>query len=350
MINRQATDIALDTGSNILVYLIHGVTGTPIEMHYVARGLSRYGWDVYATTLPGHCTRLRDLIRTNDHDWRRHVQTQLAFVRERYQTVFVAGLSAGGLLALEASTSVAVDGVGVLSPSFLYDGWNVPWTQALLPFGVKVLPRQLQYLFFYRDKAPFGIKDETLQARMRTAYSPLAKLNRQIRYWWLRWNRRTHCHTGQAPTTAATGYPIFPLKTFADLDHLLTRVRDCLSKVTVPTVILQAREDDVSSPRNAYIVYDGISSTAKDVVLLDDCYHVITVDKQKKAVVQHLIDFFRRYTADTVLYQPLSQPPAIPTRDFSLPERLVTQAQRTTTAHHLPTVFNSTPEGEPEPA
>ena len=38
----------------------------------------------------------------------------------------MAGLSAGSLLALEASTIVAVDGVGVLSPTFFYDGWNMP--------------------------------------------------------------------------------------------------------------------------------------------------------------------------------------------------------------------------------
>src|SRR5262249_39028806 len=155
---RQATDIALDTESNVLVYLIHGVTGTPTEMHYVARGLSRHGWNVYATTLPGHCTRLRDLVRTSENDWRSHVQTQLTFARERYPIVFVAGLSAGGLLALEAATAVAVDGVGVLSPTFMYDGWNTPWTHALLPFYMKVIPRQLQCLFFHHENAPFGIK------------------------------------------------------------------------------------------------------------------------------------------------------------------------------------------------
>src|SRR5262249_8967572 len=140
MVNRQPTDITFDMGSSVLVYLIHGVTGTPTEMHYVARGFARQRWDVYATTLPGHCTQLKDLRRTSHSEWRRHVQTQLTYARERYQTIFVVGLSAGGLLALEAATAVAVDGIGVLSPTFLYDGWNTPWTIALLPFGLKVLP------------------------------------------------------------------------------------------------------------------------------------------------------------------------------------------------------------------
>src|SRR5262245_2405698 len=298
MVRRQPTDFRVDTGSPTLVYLIHGVTGTPTEMHYVARGLARRGWDVYATTLPGHCTRLRDLVRTSEDDWRRHVHTQLNYARQHYPSVFVVGLSAGGLLALEAATSVAVDGVGVLSPTFTYDGWNTPWTHALLRFGMTVIPRHLQLLFFHRDKAPFGIKDETLQARIRTAYSPLVLLRKSLRFWWVRRNRRTTRQRRRVSRAAATGYPLFPLKTMADLDCLITRVRACLGTITTPTVILQAREDDVTSPRNAYLVYDQIGSKQKHVILLEDCYHVITVDKQKQAVVKHLIDFFGRCRDD----------------------------------------------------
>ena len=65
-----------------------------------------------------------------------------------------------------------------------------------------------------------------------------------------------------------------------------------MGEVTAPTVILQAREDDMTSPRNAYLVHDEIASKEKRLVLLDDCYHVITVDKQQDAVARHLIEFF----------------------------------------------------------
>ncbi len=297
MISRQPTDIALDTGSKVLVYLIHGITGTPAEMHYVARRLARHGWDVYATTLPGHCTKLRDLVRTNEYEWRQHVRTQLAYARERFPIVFVVGLCAGGLLALDAATAIAVDGLGVLSPTFTYDGWNIPWMHALLPFGTKILPRWLQSLFFYREKAPFGVKDEALQARIRAAYSPIARLRRALRYLQVRRKRRAGQQDPKNPSTATTGYSIYPLKTFADLDQLITGVRKCLGKVIVPTVILQAREDDVTSPRNAYLLYDEISSPEKHLTFLEDCYHVLTVDKQKHLVVDHLIDFFNKYAA-----------------------------------------------------
>jgi len=305
MVDRQKTDFAMHTGSNVLVYLIHGITGTPAEMHYVGKELARHGWDIYATTLPGHCTRLRDLVKTTERGWGGHVEKQLACVRDRYQYVFVVGLSAGALLALDASTSVHVDGVGVLSPTFVYDGWNTPWSHAILPLAMKVVPLSLQHLLFHIDGPPFGIKDDTLQARVRAAYSPLAILREAVSGWLANRERRNG-NGDHIPSAASKGYPIFPLRTLTEIDHLITRVRSRLRHVVAPTLILQAREDDMTSPRNASIVHDEIASSEKQLVLLDDCYHVITVDKQKRAVVSHVIDFFASRVSDSQFMPPPS--------------------------------------------
>jgi len=296
MVDHQETDIGLHTESNVLVYLIHGVTGTPAEMSYLARKLARKnGWDVYVTTLPGHCTRLRDLVKTTEQDWRAHVERQLSFIREQYEYVFVAGLSAGALLALEASTVVSVDGVGVFSPTFVYDGWNTPWSHAILPLAMKGVPLSLQRWVFHLDGPPFGIKDELLQASVRKSYNLMAIL----REWMNEWQARRTAIDGQSlppPSAASKGYPMFPLRTLTEIDRLIVRVRSRLHEVTAPTVILQAREDDMTSPRNASFVYDEISSPDKHLVLLDDCYHVITVDKQREAVVENVTAFFQLQT------------------------------------------------------
>jgi carboxylesterase len=289
MVGRQPTDLAFHTDSRTLVYLIHGVTGTPTEMGYLGRRLARHGWDVYATTLPGHCTRLRDLVRTSEEDWLTHVKMQLAFARERYDHLYVAGLSAGGLLALDSSLTVNVDGLGVFSPTFFYDGWKTPWTRALLPFVMKVAP--LGYLLFHQDGPPFGIKERRLQAHKRAAYGSVALLRRWIMGLWARMNHAAD-QAISAPLAASMGYPIFPLKTLTNIDRLSTLVRSRLGEVTAPTLILQAREDDITGPRNGELVYNDIASIQKLLILLDDCYHVITVDKQKKAVADHLIEFF----------------------------------------------------------
>ncbi len=295
MVHRRETDLSFSQDSNVLVYLIHGVTGTPVEMSYVARKLSRKnGWDVYVTTLPGHCTRLKDLASTTEQDWRTHVQRQLYFARERYEYVFVAGLSAGALLALDASTLVRMDGVGVLSPTFVYDGWNTPWSHAILPLAMKLVPLPLQRFVFHLDGPPFGIKDELLQASVRRSYSPMVILREWIAEWWAR--RQAKPGSVVPYAAASKGYPIFPLRTLTEIDRLITRVQARLHEVTAPTVILQAREDDMTSPRNAALVYHGVSSKEKELVLLDDCYHVITVDKKREAVVENMTTFFQLQT------------------------------------------------------
>ena len=297
MADRQPTDLILQNGKSALVYLIHGVTGTPVEMRYLARGLARRGGDVYVTTLPGHCTTLRDLLMTSEQQWCEHVCKQLVYARGRYEHVYVAGLSAGALLALEASTRVEVDGVGVMSPTFFYDGWNMPrYGDAFLSMVLKLVPESLQHLLFHVDGPPYGVKDSKIQAHIRASYTPAAVFHEWVTLW-RRGHRSAERGNGSDLSSAASkGYPLFPLRTLSELDRLMNRVKGGLAKVSAPTIILQATNDDMTGPRNAQFVYDEIASIKKQVTLLDDCYHVITVDRQRQAVVTYLTEFFRLST------------------------------------------------------
>jgi carboxylesterase len=290
MTDRRSTDLIFQKDSNALVYLIHGVTGTPVEMRYLARSLARRGVDAYATTLPGHCTSLRDLVRTHQQQWQEHVGTQLTYARERYKHVYVVGLSAGALLALEASTRVAVDGVGVLSPTFFYDGWNTPRSHALLPAALKLVPECLQHLLFHLDGPPYGVKDSLIQSHIRASYTPASVFREWVGLW--RKGHRSSAEDNEIDPAASKGYPLFPLRTLSEIDRLMTCVKGHLCQVSAPTMILQAAEDDMTGPRNAQFVFDEIASMQKRIVLLDDCYHVITVDRQRQAVVNHLHEFF----------------------------------------------------------
>ena len=287
----SATDIFMPSQSSTLVCLIHGVTGTPMEMKYLGRQLWRQGWDVYLPTCPGHCSTFRELLRSNEEAWLGHVRTQLSYARRHYQNIFAVGLSAGALLALEASISVPLQGIGVLSPTFFYDGWNTPRTQKLLQFGIRWLPSPLHYIFFHFDRFPYGIKNPALQARLREAYHPIARLKQRLR----RLLGRSSSKPERRHSSAAVGYPVFFLKTLADLDRLYARVKRNLHRVTVPTLIIQARDDDFTSPKNSELVYHAISSFDRKLLLLDDCYHVITVDRQRDVVTRELAQFIHSH-------------------------------------------------------
>ena len=47
------------------VLLIHGLTGTPTEMRFVAKGLNRNGFTVHGMQLAGHCGDEADLLARN---------------------------------------------------------------------------------------------------------------------------------------------------------------------------------------------------------------------------------------------------------------------------------------------
>lgn len=283
----QAADIFMPARSSTLVYLIHGVTGTPLEMKYLGKRLSQQGWDVYLPTLPGHCARLRDMVRSDEEDWLDHVRTQLAFARTRYRQVFIGGLSAGALFALEASTAIPVEGIILLSPTFFYDGWNTPWTLRLLSFGIKRVPKILQYLFFHLDGPPYGIKEPSLQRRIREAYHPYHRFRAFLRRVLPGFTREPQ----RSSSSDAVGYPIYSLKTMADLDRLYEKVKAILPLVTAPALIIQSLEDDYTSPRNSELVYETIRSSEKKLVLIDDCYHVITIDKKRDQVAKEVSKF-----------------------------------------------------------
>jgi esterase/lipase len=43
------------------VLLLHGLTGTPLELRWVARDFSKENYDVYFPILPGHCSSLEEI-------------------------------------------------------------------------------------------------------------------------------------------------------------------------------------------------------------------------------------------------------------------------------------------------
>src|SRR5881227_239502 len=83
------------------VLLVHGLTGTPTEMRFVARGLHQAGFTVQAVQLAGHCGSAQDLIATGWRDWYRSVEMAALELREEVDHLFVAGLSMGAVLALK---------------------------------------------------------------------------------------------------------------------------------------------------------------------------------------------------------------------------------------------------------
>ena len=249
------------------VLLIHGLTGTPTEMRLVGKGLNRNGFTVYGMQLAGHCGDEADLLKTGWRDWYRSVWEAADRLRKDVDHMFVAGLSMGALLALKlaADRPEEVDGLGLYGTTFVYDGWTIPLIGKLsfmLPFYCGL---GFGHHRRFHECFPYGIKDERI--RQRIANSMLSG------------------------DSAAGGLPGNPWPSLAEFYRLSFIVRRQLRGIRTPCLVVHAVDDDVASLKNVRMVVRGVQGPV-ETVLLENSYHMITVDQERDKLIERSTRFF----------------------------------------------------------
>lgn len=251
-----------DTG----VLLIHGLGGTPIEMRFVAQGLARAGYTVYCCQLAGHCGTPNQLRLSHRQEWRESVLAALDRLKSRCGTILVGGLSMGAILALDVAERRPDDVQGLLlfAPSLKLDGWAMGWmSRYVLPL---VRPTPYHSKVYMKEHEPYGIKDERIRALVVSAM--------------------------QSGDSSAAGAFSTPLHSFAHFSALSANVKRRLHRIKAPALILHPREDDMASLENAITIQRRLSGMV-ELVVLDDSYHIITLDRQRHLVVDRSVSFVR---------------------------------------------------------
>jgi len=265
----------------VAVLLIHGLTGTPTELRRVAMGLAKAGCTVYVPTLAGHCGNNDDLQATGWRDWYESARQTFVGIRRRHSQVFVGGLSMGAVLSmyLAAEHPGQVAGLLLYSTTLRYDGWNMPKVAVLtpllmaIPFGV--------HLCRFNEKSPYGIKDERLRAIVE----------RQMK----------------AGESSDAGLLTMSGTSVRELHRLVAAVKKRMPRITTETLVLHSREDDITSRWNADYVERKLGGPVVKI-LLDDCYHMITVDRQYRRVVELSVDFIEHRFMQQPGFGPVLQP------------------------------------------
>ncbi|QJP97305.1 MULTISPECIES: alpha/beta hydrolase [Pseudomonas] len=263
----------LGTGE-VAVLLIHGLTGTPTELRRVAVGLAKAGCTVYVPTLAGHCGGNADLQATGWRDWYEGVRKTFVGIRRQHSKVFVGGLSMGAVMSMYVASEHPGQVAGLLmySTTLKYDGWSINKLAFLtpllmkIPFGVHICK--------FEEKPPYGIKNERLRAIVE----------RQMK----------EGHSSEAGLLTMEGV------TVRELHRMNAVVRKRMPSITVPALVLHSIEDDITSRWNADYVERKLGGEVVKI-LLDDCYHMITVDLQYRRVVELSVQFINNHRTDLAL-------------------------------------------------
>ncbi|MDD5680427.1 MAG: alpha/beta hydrolase [Candidatus Omnitrophica bacterium] len=257
-----------------LCILVHGLTGTPREMAYVAKGLNENGYSVKALLLDGHNKPLSVLKRKTWQDFYAGIREDFLKCQAEYDNIYVAGLSFGALLSLMLAHEFPekIRAVTCFSPTLFFNGWGVPKARVLLPLAYFT---PLKYYAYFKEEYPYGLKNEKLRARVEAYYKKAA----------LHDNSEANLY----------GYPVIPVSCMYQ-NHLLSkRVRSMLGEITTPIQLLQAREDDVTSPKNSTYIYEHIASKDKEIKFFENSYHIITADQERDKVVDATVSFFNKH-------------------------------------------------------
>lgn len=240
------------------VLLIHGLTGTPTELRRVAQGLADRGCTVYVPTLAGHCGDNDDLQRTRWNDWYQSALRTFVGVRQRHSQVFVGGLSMGAVMSMHMAAQHPGEIAGLLlySTTLRYDGWNMPFVAKfthiymMVPFGV--------HLCRFNEKPPYGIKNPRLRAIVE--------------------KQMKQGESSNAGLLTMSGVSV------RELHRLIAVAKRGMPYVDAPALVLHSLEDDITSRWNADYVERHLGAPVVKV-LLDNCYHMITVDLEYRQVI-----------------------------------------------------------------
>lgn len=252
-----------NAGSKTGFLLIHGLTGTPIELRYISNGLSRAGFTVSVPQLAGHCGTLEDLKATTWQDWYQSAEDALLELRKTCDLVIVGGLSMGAVLALRlaAEHPDTVNGNVLFAPTFRFDGWSIPW---YAKFFDLVNDTWTADRFLFTEREPYGIKNVRFREFVMNAIN--------------------------SEDSSQAGLPGTPGRSLMQFRQLTKSVNRVLGLVRQPTLVLHPREDDRASLSNVDHLQRRLGGRVTTVVL-EDCYHVITLDQQRDVVLEEAREF-----------------------------------------------------------
>ncbi|WP_299923917.1 alpha/beta fold hydrolase [uncultured Nocardioides sp.] len=238
----------LTGGRRIGVLVQHGFTGSPASMRPWAEHLAARGYAVEMPLLPGHGTRWQDMNKVTWADWVATVEGALDKLAAENDAVVAVGLSLGGALCLRLAADHGEDLAGVVIVNAALD--TMRKDAVLLPVLKHVVP------------AFPGIRNDI-----------------------------------KKPGMDEIAYPYIPLKAAAEMSAGWVELRRDLPRITIPVLYFRSKVDHVADISSSKAINAGLSSKDFEERVLEDSYHVATLDNDAPRIFAESAEFIERVTA-----------------------------------------------------
>ncbi|MFN3869288.1 MAG: alpha/beta hydrolase [Hyphomicrobiaceae bacterium] len=256
-------------GGRTGVLLMHSLGGTPVELRFLAQSLGRAGFSVVCPFVPGMTAGTDVSGMSTWEDWYAGVEKAYEELEKSCDSIIVGGLSAGAVMALHlaAKRPEKIRGLMLLAPTLWPNGWAIPW---YFNFFRLVQDRYSARLFHFRQTSPFGIKDDRIRKFVLDSFTAD--------------NRPVEDIFGRG------GGLVYQFRRMAKV------VKRELGQISKPALVMHPRQDDQSDLSNAFKLQRCLSGMV-EMVVLDDCYHMITLDRQRNLVAERTVEFAERLRA-----------------------------------------------------
>lgn len=251
------------------VLLVHSLGGSPIELKFVAHTLAQLGYTVYCPLLPGLAGGTDVSGLSSWEDWYAALEKAHDELLQHCDAVIAGGISAGSMLALRLSAlrPEKIHGLMLFSPTLWPNGWAIPWYFDLFRL---VHHKWFARLFKFRARTPHGIKDDRLRNFILDSVQSEADSIEDL-------------------FSRGGGLVL-------EFRRLVANVKPLLGKIKQHALIFHPRHDDQSDLSNAMTLQRKLSGMV-EVCVLDDCYHMVTLDRQRPVVMERVKEFAGRLTS-----------------------------------------------------
>jgi carboxylesterase len=230
------------------VLLVHGFNGDRSDFNEMESKLRARGMVVVNMLLPGHGSHARDLLETGWDDWAKAVSSEFNALKQRCDVVFLVGHSMGGSLSLHIAAHAEVAGiVCICAPLHMQ-----PWLKSAVGIAKYITP----LLPTVRE----DVRDREARIRYRRGKN--------------RWTA---------------------MRPIESMLQFLPQLRDELSRVTAPALIVTSVHDHVVPARDGREIYRHIASQEKHLVTFHRSYHVVMKDYDRDELFDKTLAFILRH-------------------------------------------------------